>query len=354
MTKTRVIGLDIGTTHVRAAELEFGNGGPSLTARPRLVRLGVAQLPPGAVREGEVVERQTVGSAIKRLWTEQKFSHKNVVLGIGNQRVVVRDLDLPAMPIAQVRSSLPFQVADLIPVAVDDAILDYLPTGVRQSEGGDVMQGLLVAATKDTVTANTAAVEVAGLRPVIVDLSAFALSRAMARGEALEHTVAVVDVGARVTTVAVVARGVPRMIRMLPSGGQDVTEAVAAALQIPLDQAEIAKRGIGVGFATAPEHERAAEQITTVVSALIEAIRNTMVYYASSHPGAGVEHVMLTGGGSQLPGLGQYLSTATRLPVSAGQPLDNLDVERHAASPRLVEEQYTLAIALGLAMGAAA
>ncbi|WP_230685168.1 type IV pilus assembly protein PilM [Cellulomonas sp. JZ18] len=306
------------------------------------------------MREGEVVERQTVGSTIKRMWAEHKFSGKQVVIGVGNQRVVVRDLDLPAMPMAQVRSSLPFQVADLIPVAVDDAILDYLPTGVRQGEGGDVMQGLLVAATKDTVGANTAAVEVAGLRPTVVDLSAFALARVMARGEALEHTVAVLDVGARVTTVAVVTRGVPRMVRMLPSGGQDVTEAVAAALQIPLDQAEVAKRAIGVGFATAPEHQRAAEQITTVVSALVEAVRNTLVYYASSHPGEGVEHVFLTGGASHLPGLGQYLSTATRLPVSAGQPLDNVEVARGVASDRLAEEQHTLAIALGLAMGAAA
>ena len=354
MGKTRVIGLDIGTTHVRAAELEFGSGGTSATARPRLVKLGVAPLPPGAVREGEVVERQTVGSVIKRLWADNGFSHKNVVLGIGNQRVVVRDLDLPAMPMAQVRSSLPFQVADLIPVAVDDAILDYLPVSVTPGDNGEVMQGLLVAATKDTVTANTAAVEVAGLRPVVVDLGAFALSRAIARGGALDHTIAVVDVGARVTTVAVVAHGMPRMVRMLPSGGQDVTEAVAAAMQIPLDQAEVVKRTIGVGHAVPPEQERAAEGILTVVAALVEAVRNTIVYYASTHPGAAVTHMVLTGGASHLPGLGQYLSTSTRLPVSAGQPLDTIEVDRGVASPRLAEEQHTMAIALGLAMGAVA
>lgn len=346
-----MIGLDIGTTQVRAAEVEFGSGGPSARTRPRLVRVGVAQLPPGAVREGEVVERSTVGSTIKRLWAENKFGSKNVILGIGNQRVVVRDLDLPAMPMAQVRSSLPFQVQNLIPVAVDDAILDFLPVEMRSSEGGDVMQGLLVAATKDTVTANTAAVETAGLRPVVVDLSAFALARSMARGEALEHTVAIIDIGARVTTVAVVAYGVPRMVRMLPSGGQDITEAVAAAMQIPLDQAEVAKRSIGVGYSQGPETQRAAEQTMTVVSALVEAVRNTMVFYNSTHPGATVEHLLLTGGGSQLPGLGQYLATATRLPVTPGQPFDSID---RATDRRLVEQQHTLAIALGLAMGVAA
>lgn len=352
MGKKRVIGLDIGTTQVRAAEVEFGSGGSSAHARPRLVRVGVAPLPPGAVREGEVVERSTVGSAIKRLWTEHKFGSKNVILGVGNQRVVVRDLDLPAMPMAQVRSSLPFQVQNLIPVAVDDAILDYLPIEVRSGESGDVMQGLLVAATKDTVLANTEAVETAGLRPVVVDLSAFALARAMARGEALGHTLAIVDVGARVTTVAVVAQGVPRMVRMLPSGGQDVTEAVAGALGVPLDQAEMAKRSIGVGFAQGPETERAAEQVMTVVTALVEAVRNTMVFYNSTHPGAHIEHMLLTGGGSQLPGLGQFLSTATRLPVSPGMPFASLDGAD--AGRQYVEHQHTLAIALGLAMGAAA
>ncbi len=351
MAKKRVIGLDIGTTHVRAAEVELGSGGPG-GDRARLVRLGVAQLPPGAVREGEVVERTTVGSTIKRLWAENKFGSKNVVIGVGNQRVVVRDLDLPAMPLAQVRSSLPFQVQNLIPVAVDDAILDYLPVDVRSGESGDVMRGLLVAATKDTVLANTAAVETAGLRPVVVDLSAFALARSMARGETRDHTVAIIDIGARVSTVAVVAHGVPRMVRMLPSGGQDVTETVAAALQIPLDQAEQAKRSIGVGFAAPPEYERAAEQIMTVVSALVEAVRNTMVFYNSTHPGATIEHLLLTGGGSQLPGLGQYLSTATRLPASPGQPFASLQGAPTAGAK--AEQQHTLAIALGLAMGVAA
>jgi len=347
-----VIGLDIGTTHVRAAEVEFGSGGSSARARPRLVRVGVAQLPPGAVREGEVVERTTVGSTIKRLWSEHKFGSKSVILGVGNQRVVVRDLDLPAMPMAQVRSSLPFQVQNLIPVAVDDAILDFLPVDLRTGDGGEVMHGLLVAATKDTVQANTAAVETAGLRPVVVDLSAFALARAMARGDAVDHTIAIVDVGARVTTIAVVARGVPRMVRMLPSGGQDVTEAVAGALAIPLDQAEIAKRSIGVGFSQGPETERAAEQVMTVVSALVEAVRNTMVFYNSTHPGETIEHLLLTGGGSALPGLGQYLSTATRLPVSPGQPFTG--IESGSAGTALAGQQHTLAIALGLAMGVAA
>jgi type IV pilus assembly protein PilM len=355
VAKSRVIGLDIGTTHVRAAEVEFGSGGPARTAQPTVLRYGEVPLPPGAVRDGEVAEKSTVASALRQLWAHTKFSHKDVVLGVGNQRVMVRDLDLPAMPQAQIRSSLPFQVQDMLPMAVDDALLDFVPTSSYAGDTGNVLRGLLVAATKDTVHANTAAVEAAGLRPVMVDLGAFALTRVMARGDALNRTVAFVDIGARVTTVAIVAHGAPRLVRMLPAGGQDVTEAVAGALRVSIAEADAAKRQIGVGFAAAPELSDAAEAIRTVTTSLVEAIRNTFTYYASTSHSGPCELVVLTGGGSQLPGLGQYLASASRLNVTAGQPLATLRVDRGAAlHPHHVENQHALAIPLGLAFGVAA
>jgi len=350
-----VIGLDIGTTQVRAAELEFGSGGPSRTAQPTLLRIGEVPLPLGAVRDGEVFEPATVATALRKLWAQAKFSTKDVVIGIGNQRVIVRDLDLPWMPLPQLRSSLPFQVQDLLPVAVDDAVLDYVPIGTYAGEHGDVVQGLLVAATKDTVRANVAAVESAGLRPVMVDLSAFALARIMARGDLLDSTVALVDIGARVTTVVIVAHGTVRFVRMLPSGGHDVTDAVAGALSISPHEAETAKRQIGIGFATAPEMNTGAEAIRTVTTSLVEAIRNTFVYYASNNPGAATDLVVITGGGSQLPGLGQYLSSASRLPVTVGQPLSTIRIGKGANVTRqFAEMQHTFAMPLGLAFGVAA
>ena len=355
MPKSRVIGLDIGTTHVRAAELAFGSGGPARTAAPTLVRYAEVGLPAGAVRDGEVAESSTVVTAIRQLWAVGKFSHKDVVVGVGNQRVIVRDLDLPMMPPAQVKSSLPFQVADMLPVAVEDAILDFVPTGTFQGEHGAMQRGLLVAATKDTVNSNTEVVEAAGLRPVMVDLGALALTRVMARGDLAQRTVALVDVGARVTTVVIVQQGVPRLVRMLPSGGQDVSEAVSGALGITVTDAETAKRHIGLGFSTTPDLERAADAVRLVASSLVEAIRNTLVYYGSSTGGQGAEVIVLTGGGSQLPGLGQYLSSASRLPVTMGQPLATLKHDASSGlSPDLVQNQHALAIPLGLAFGVAA
>jgi type IV pilus assembly protein PilM len=354
VAKTRVIGLDIGTTHVRAAELEFRGRGRVGTTTPTVVRVGQVELPRDAVRDGEVAEPETVATAIRQLWSQSKFSHKDVVIGIGNQRVLVRDLELPWMPPAQIRASLPFQVADLLPVAVEDALLDYVATGSRPGDQGEVLQGLLVAATKETVLANTTAVEAAGLRPVMVDLNAFALARVMARGDAATRTVALLDVGARVTTLVVVADGTPQFVRILPMGGHDVTDSVAIGLGISRGEAEGVKRGSGPGRDDPAREAAVAERVIASTTALVEAVRNTLIYYASTHPGAAAERVVLTGGGAELSGFVTHLDGAIRVPVVLGHPLSTLTVTDGGVPSDVLAAQHALAVPLGLAFGEAA
>lgn len=353
MGASRVIGLDIGTTAVRAVEVEFGSGGPSATTSPTLLRAGTVTLPPGAVRDGEVVEQGVVSRALKQMWSEAGFSTKDVVIGVGNQRVVVRELDLPWMPLPQLKASLPFQVQELLPVASSDALLDYYPTGESTDAEGRTIHGMLVAAQRDTVAANVLAVEGAGLRPMMVDLSAFALVRALARGDFAQRIVAFVDIGARVTNVVVADAGSPRLVRIVPSGGQAITNAVATALQLSQPAADQVKRDVGLGLAPQPGYEAASEAVTSSARALAEAIRNTFVYYAQNHPGRGIEVVVLTGGGSLLNGLGQYLSTTARLPVVAGQPLAGFRYGKNVDRAALGAESM-VALPVGLAYGVAA
>lgn len=353
MAKAGIIGLDIGTTAVRAAEVVFGSGGRSPDAHPTLVHFGEVALPPGAVRDGEVEDHGTVSAALRQLWAQTKWSTKNVNIGVGNQRVVVRELDLPWLPMPQLRASLPFQVGELLPMSTDEALLDFFPTGELTGPSGRMVHGMLVAATRDTVRANVLAVETAGLRPQLVDLNPFALMRAVVRGDLVQRTVAVVDIGARVTQVVIAAQGLPRFVRMLPSGGQNVTDAVASALGVSGPEADGAKREVGIGYAVGPDLVAAAEAVNSVVRPLIEAVRNTFVYYSGNHPGAGIDVVVLTGGGSHLPGLGQYLSSASRLPVTIGDPLATLKLAK-TLPPEIAQHSSLLAIPVGLAFGVAA
>src|SRR3954468_12507381 len=104
----RAVGLDIGTTSVRAAQLSWKQNST------KLERFGQVGLPLGAVRDGEVIEPEVVAAALKQLWARVKFSTKKVIVGVANQKVVVRQVDLPWMPLPDLRKSLPFQVADVI------------------------------------------------------------------------------------------------------------------------------------------------------------------------------------------------------------------------------------------------
>jgi len=354
VASTRVIGLDIGAGAVRAAELEFGNGGPTGKNPPTLLHYGEVPLPLGAVRDGEVVQQSTVASALKQLWSNGKFSSKDVVIGVGNQRVLVRETELPWMPRAQLVESLPFQVGELLPMSVDDALLDYVPTSEGDGAQGRTMNGLLVAAQRETVNANVLAVEGAGLRPLMVDLNAFALVRSLARGDMAQRTVAIVDIGAQITTVVIAAHGQPRLVRVLPAGGHQVTTAVASALGISAGEAEQVKRNLGVGYAAPPGAESAVEAIAEAAGGLVESVRNTFVYYAGNNPGAGIDVVVLTGGGSHLPGLGQYLSSASRLTVALGDPLSGLRANKSAGREKLNGLESLVAVPVGLAYGVAA
>jgi len=349
-----VVGLDIGTTAVRAAQVEFGSGGPTGKSTPTLSRFAQVQLPLGAVRDGEVVDQPTVSSALRQLWQQGKFDTKDVVLGIGNSRVVVRDLELPAMPLPQLKSSLPFQVNEMLPMQVTDALLDYYPTDHFAGETGSMVLGMLVAAPKDAVTTNVIAVEGASLRPTMVDLNAFALLRALARGDLAQRTVAFVDIGARTTNVVIAQQGVPRLIRILRAGGQDVTDAVASALSIAGPDAEVAKREIGVGFQVAPELTAASEAVSNSTRGLLESVRNTFTFFAQNHPGSAVEVIVLTGGGCHLPGLGQYLSSASRLPVTLGDPLATIKTGKSVSRDSFAGHASLLAVSVGLAYGVAA
>ncbi|MEV7971873.1 type IV pilus assembly protein PilM [Cellulomonas sp. NPDC089187] len=347
MGSAHVIGLDIGTTAVRAAELEFGGSRSGQSAT--LVRYGEVPLPTGAVRDGEVVEQQTVGTALRQLWQQQKFSTKDVVVGVGNQRVVVRELELPWAPLTQLKASLPFQVQEMLPVSVDDTLLDYLPTDEVDGPSGRMVRGLLIAAPRDTVTANLLAVEAAGLRPTMVDLNGFALVRALHRAGNTGRIAAYVEVGARVTTVVVAQGTTPRLVRVLPMGGQQITDAIARTLAVSQPEAEQAKRELGL-----EGHGPVQSAVTEVTRGLVEAVRNTFVYYQANHPGRGIEVVVLSGGGAHLPGFGQYISSASRLPAVLGDALAGITIGKGVPSGRMQGLESLVALPTGLAHGVAA
>jgi type IV pilus assembly protein PilM len=346
------IGLDIGTSGVRAAELSFGKGNVTLE------KFGQVALPEGAVRDGEVVNPDAVAAAVKQLWAHTKFNSKKVVIGVANQKVIVRQVDLPWMPVEELKKSLAYQVQDFVPMPVEQAVLDFHPLEELTGDNGTrVLRGLLVAASREMVHASLEAVQKAGLTPVMVDLTSFAVVRSLADTDHLgmgAQVEALVDVGARVTNIVVHQGGVPRFVRILLMGGQDVTDAVAERMGVPQDQAEAMKQQLGLGLADSMDIQAAARVVEAVGAAFVDEIRGSLDYYLASSGSAPISRLVLTGGGARLGGLAQRLHVTTRVPVETGTPIHSLQVGRTGLSPEQIAFVEPLAaVPVGLALGAA-
>jgi len=350
-----VVGLDIGSTSVRGAEVARPG-----TPKAALTRFAEVPLPEGAVSRGEVLQPEVVASALKNLWSAGKFSSKKVVLGMGNQRVLARDLTVPKMSLARIRESLPFHVQDMLPVPVADALLDFYPIGESQGDTGLVVHGLLVAAVKDAVDGNIAALRAAGLTPVEVDLIPFALSRLLITRPALPGAVALVDIGANTTSVVIAVDGVPNFVRIIPAGGEDVTQALAADLGVDVQRAEELKRRLGLETPDAEpgsEEQRAVAVIRAVAGELVTSLQKTLNYFVNTRTRSPLAQVIVTGGGANLGGLAEALGESARVSVTHADPAAAVAVAKTIAksgATKDVGSRGRIAVALGLALGSSA
>ncbi len=353
-----VVGVDIGNGFIRAVEVLD----PEKT-RPQIVRFHEIGLPDGAVVRGEVVEPNTVAGALKELWSQGRFGSKDVALGMGNQRVLARDLTVPRASLDHIRESLPFHVQDLLPVPVADALLDFYPVSESTGESGPIVNGLLIAAVKEAVLGNVRAIEMAGLRPVGVDLIPFALCRVLAPKSAPSpsdgadgsQAEVLIDIGANTTSVVIVIAGAPQFVRIIPVGGSDLTDTIQSTLEVPRTEAEALKRRLGLATQAAnAEDHRVLEVVYSVTGELLNSLRNTINYYANTRPAETVGRITLAGGGSQLPGFTEALAEMTRIPVEYGDPFSGFALSRKLKAEELRQRKATLAVALGLALWRAA
>lgn len=342
-----VVGLDIGYGVLRGAEVSTAG-----KSKPKLLRYHEVTFPTDAAREGDVVEPDVIVRALRQLWSQGKFRSKNVVLGVGNQRVLTRDLAVPKVPVDRIREMLPFQVQDLLPIPVAEAVLDFYPISEGVNDSGPIVNGLLVAAAKSAVLTNIQAVRSAGLNPVDVDLIPFALTRALLRGVSARATVALVHVGATTTCIVVANAGVPQFVRIIPTGGKDVTDALVSRNGMNAASADELKSRVGLERAGGGSAE--SDTVFAATEELLGTIRTTLAFYANTRPGDPITGVMLSGGGSRLRGFAGALEEVTRLRVELGDPTDRFALGRGIDSLQLPYILSTMGVALGLTLRSAA
>ena len=340
---TQVVGLDIGTSAVRAAELEIGG------AAPVLVAFGQVGLPPGAIEDGEVQDRSAVADAISRLWENGGFTSRSVVVGIAGLRAITRELDLPWVPDDEVDSAVRFQSEEVIPFPPDKTLLSAQVLGDMGSDGTRTRRVLVAAAHRDLVDGVVDVVGRAGLDVQGVDLVSSALVRALVdKGDLGQDPEAIVSVGAGLSVVVVHQQGRPLFVRTIGSGGNAATAAISAGLDVPLVDAEAIKRHLGE---LGPQTKAAERAVTGCLRDLVGEIRNSIQYFASLPDRAPISRVLITGGGSMLHGLVEALQAQVRIPVTAISPLSRLDLSGVDLTPAQASViDPVLAAPIGLAL----
>ncbi len=361
----RIVGLDIGSSAVRAVEMETRG------RRPAVRRVGRVPLPAGAVEGGQIRSPGEVTKALRRLWHEQRFSTKSVRIGVGSGSVLVRQVELDWMPPQDLRKAMRYLVADLLPVPIDEANIDHvvLEDAQRPSEtpGGEphrIVRVLLVATARDGVDAVVRCVQAAGLQPTTADLSPLALVRtASLVAEPSAETEALIDVGADKVAVTVHTRGRPRFVRVIPGiGGDSMTRAVDEDEDAGPGWAEEVKRHssllVAGSGAAVPEatlnpvrHGSPATQarLRAAAQRIADEVRDTLSFYASTDPDHPPMQVRLTGQGSDVEGFDAMFARTLALPVRyllAGVPGER--------SSRRSLPDADLAVSVGLCLGATA
>jgi type IV pilus assembly protein PilM len=335
-----LVGVDIGSMSIRAVELGRAKSGPFVR------HFGQAPLPTGAVRGGVINDDKAVTLALKRLWAAIGFRGRQVVLGVTNPQVVVREMSVSNLPARELRKSLPFQVGDQLPLPAERSVLDFYP--LENPGRSKTVRGLLIAAPKEAVLEAVRATERARLHVARVDLASFALLRAASRLDA--NVEAIVDIGARATTVVVHADGEPLIVRTIPRGGAEITEMVAARLDLGFEDAEALKCQVGL---LTGERREAAEVVRDAVAPLISEIRSSFAYLSSGERQARVSRLALCGGGALLPGLIDALRRQLGLEVVVADALSRLRSPGRRKLDSLIQFRASGAVSIGLTLGAA-
>lgn len=330
MTKTR-IAIEITEESVRAIEVTTGRN-------PLIIAAGEVSLPPGAAKDSEILDSDAVVMAVKQLWARTGISGHHGVLAIASRRILVREHTSPALKPEMLRQALPFQVQDMLPVPISDAVLDFYPT----IEYSGQIHGLLVAAVAETVEMLIAALAKARVRVDVVDLAPFGLARA-AQQLAADECVAMVHLGDHTSYVVVVETVVPRFVRIIPATLP--TAAVRArteAVPTPAD-ATLAKTPepelalVGADGETKPRgwaHPGSSDAIADVgvlptlraamrhgsadpaIADMVARVRDTIAFY-DARPGTprAVSAVYVSGGGADAPGMATALDAALKIPT---------------------------------------
>jgi len=319
------------------------------------VRLGYAPLGPQVIVDGQVMDSGAVIEALQKVFHDAKIRQKECALSVSGQSVIIRKITVPMMTEAELEEQIQWEAEQHIPFDIKDVHVDYQV--LRRRAEASQMDLLLVAAKRDQIEEYAQLARNAKLKPLVCDIDAFTVQNLFEYSRTLpqNQTIALINVGASLSSLNIIANGVSAFTREIANGGNGITEEIQKQLNVPHDQAEAYKCG---GSASAEDPTRAGmvpQQVVQVIEAVSDTIaaeiqRSLDFFMATSGEGE-IARIYVTGGSANLAALARAIERRARVSVETWSPVEKLTIEAKEVDPTLLQARAAqLSVALGLSL----
>jgi type IV pilus assembly protein PilM len=367
-----LIGMDIGSNVVKCLRVVAGS------QRPRITHFAMVPLPPEAIVDGEIMDRDLVIRALNDCAEQAGLPEEPVASAVSGRAVIVKKIVMDKMSREDAREAIFWEAEQHVPFDIDDISLDFQI--LREDIGANQMEILLVAAKKDMILAHAGLIRDAGFQPAVIDVASFANQNAWeyamsasgrapeaekhgetsasaeadadgddaAEGRATaEEFVALLDVGGGMTNVHIVKDGVPYFTRDLPIGTSHFIEEFQKQLGLPYEMAV----KVAQGHTESVDEQILKDIVRNVGAEIYQGLEPSLSYLKTSGEAEGIDRIVLSGGGAKVPGLRDYLAECYHVKAETADPLSALEFEPEifaGAEPDDLSPLLTVSVGLAL------
>jgi type IV pilus assembly protein PilM len=341
--KGNVVGLDIGSSSIKVLELAEAKGGYQLR------NFGIAPLPPEAIVDGALMDSVTIVDSIRGLASALRIKTKDVVTSVTGHSVIVKKISIPTMTEDELEESIQWEAERYIPFDINDVNIDFQilgPTGGNE----ELMDLILVAAKKDILNDYLSVIIEAGFNPVIVDVDSFAIENMfeanypMGSGE----VIALANIGASVTNINVLKRGVSSFTRDIFTGGNAITEEIQRQLNVDFEEAETLKLGNRIDEAN---QKAIQETLNSALNSLATEVTKSLDFFRSTSSEEKVDKLFLSGGCAKIKGIRNVIEQQAGIPVEVANPFKEIDCSKRDLDVDYLQEmEPIMAVSVGLGL----
>jgi type IV pilus assembly protein PilM len=342
-----LVGIDIGSSSIKLCQLK------EIRGKRTLVKFGYYPLPPQTIVDGHVMNAPAIVEGLNALFNANKIKRKEVALAVSGHAVIIKRMALPLMTAAELDEQIDWEAEQQIPYDIKDVQIDYEVLRRRPEQGQ--MDVLLVAAKKDEINETAQIARDAKLKPLIIDVDAFTVQNAFEANYGLpkEGTIALINIGATLTTINILSAGIPAFTRNIINGGSAITEEIQKRLGITYEEAETYKTG-AAGAGTDPRSVVPSEVpqiIKQVVEGLAGEILRSLDFYLATSGEKEIHKIFIAGGTANIPEVGAAIERRTKAPVELLDPFKDIAVDLKEVNGDMLNlHRAQVCVAIGLSL----